>query len=100
MSAKKKVKTLLIIMTPPEYYDNMEYVKLTAKPNTWFDEGTEVFMTYYNDYNKVCRRIDEFVFVGLRGEYIWLGKRNGNWDEKSYAVEDFNHEFVKEEYAE
>jgi hypothetical protein len=28
----------------------MKYVKLTARPNTWFKEGTEVF-NYDSDYN-------------------------------------------------
>lgn len=89
----------------------MKYVKLTAKPDTWFVEGTEAF-----DYEEYGKRISVEVFekdwkpygmILLRGlrkcefEYEFaLGYKNGEirQDGESCAIDEFDLEIVDEEY--
>lgn len=83
----------------PDHLKDMEFVKLTAKPDTWFDEGTEVFIVDLG-YGELRRRVDEFAFVGVKTfSGVYLGLRNGEWDEEFCPPDEFDREFVKEEFA-
>jgi len=91
----------------------MKYVKLTAKPNTWFKEGTEVY-----DYN--CRPPEQLLrvtleewescvnFNGIRGicvcgfhipqleNEIDIFGEGGRWDGENCSVDEFEVEIVDE----
>lgn len=91
----------------------MKYVKLTAKPDTWFKEGTEVY-----DYN--CKPPEQLFrvtleewescvnFNGIRGicvcgfripqikDEIDIFGEGGRWDGEFCDVDEFDVEIVDE----
>lgn len=48
----------------------MKYVKLTAKPNTWFKEGTEVYHYDYDYFRKRRLTLEEFNIWSLDPSFI------------------------------
>lgn len=88
----------------------MKYVKLTAKPDTWFKEGTEVY-----DYN--CRPPEQLLRVTLEEwescvnfegicvcgyripqleNEIDIFEEGGRWDGEFCSVDEFEVEIVDE----
>tara|TARA_R110000772_G_scaffold249530_2_gene363829 strand:+ start:21506 stop:21730 length:225 start_codon:yes stop_codon:yes gene_type:complete len=74
----------------------MKTVKLTAKPDTWFDEGTEVY-DYGSDYeNKVRITWLEFEEWKKSGMILARGLRNGKTDGEACGIDEFEVEIVEE----
>jgi hypothetical protein len=91
----------------------MKYVKLTAKPATWFKEGTEVYDYDCNPPERLCRvTLEEWEscvnFSGIKGicvcgirttllereiETFGAGER---WDGEYCSVDEFDVEIVDE----
>lgn len=73
----------------------MQYVKLVARPGTWFDEGTEVFeydLPWEHRRRVTITEWNEW----LPFEYICVqGQRNGDVDGESCAFVEFDMEVVE-----
>ena len=91
----------------------MKFVKLTAKPNTWFKEGTEVYNYDCNPPEQLLRvTLEEWEssvnFNGIKGicvcgfhipqrenEIDILGE-GGCWDGEFCSIDEFEVEIVNE----
>jgi hypothetical protein len=91
----------------------MKYVKLTAKPDTWFKEGTEVYDYNCNPPEQLLRvTLEEWErcvnFVGIKAicvcgfhipqrenEIDILGE-GGCWDGEFCSIDEFEVEIVNE----
>lgn len=58
-----------------EIVDDLKYVKLVAKPNTWFKEGTEVYAHDSTSENKRRLTVDEWEMM----EKVTFGLLKGIW---------------------
>ena len=74
-----------------------EYAILIAKPDTWFDAGTEVFIQDLVKNNR-AERIDEFALVGIQNE-VFLGYKDGVLDGEFCPIDEFTYTFTKEKFV-
>jgi hypothetical protein len=93
----------------------MKYVKLIAKPNTWFKEGTEVYSDESDPPDKLVRMtVEEWnnptffedgsgynYFCGIRVcdtvyENKLYGRGTEKWDFEWWKIDDFEMEIVEE----
>ena len=74
------------------YSDNKIYVKLIAKPNTYYDEGSEVFKC-----DGVRYTMNEWAECCLNGNCDVIGISNGIWENKSLTCDEFEVEEWQEE---
>ena len=88
----------------------MKYVKLTAKPNTWFKEGTEVYDYNCNPPEQLLRvTLEEWEscvnFTGIKSilvrgitvsQYDNEIKLFGRWDGECCHLDEFDVEIVDE----
>lgn len=65
------------------------YVTLRAKPNTWFDAGTEVFHYDYKPEEQIRITVEEYERWKLAGSILCRGLRNGEWDGEYCMIEEF-----------
>ena len=78
----------------------MKYVKLIARPNTWFKEGTEAYdyncnppkTKYRIVVNDEWREMLEYGYGCLRG--IRIDEDGENWDGECCQLEEFDWEIV------
>lgn len=82
----------------------MKFVKLTAKPDTWFDEGTEVYSYDCNPPEQLRRiTLEEWVNAlnsdveGYTG-ILARGLCEGRWDGEWCMVDEFLEEIVDEPF--
>jgi len=78
----------------------MKYVKLIARPDTWFKEGTEVY--HYNcdppeskyriAVDDEWKEIQEYGYGCFRG--IRVDEDGENWDGEGCSLEEFDWEIV------
>lgn len=91
----------------------MKYVKLTAKPNTWFKNGTEVYdydsdennktRITLDDWNNLVSEVGGIVVFGLRvcedtpnENGIGYKADDERWDRELCSCDEFNSEIVEE----
>lgn len=89
----------------------MKYVKLTAKPDTWFKEGTEVYCYDCREDNKKRITLESYEkskswnYILCRGtrvsedegaEGVYPGEEY--FDGESCLLDEFNVEIVEDEY--
>ena len=65
------------------------YVTLIAKPDSWFDAGTEVFHYDYNPKDKVKITTAEYEEWKLSGSILCRGLHNGEWDGEWCDIDEF-----------
>jgi hypothetical protein len=80
----------------------MKYVKLTSKPNEWFDDGTEVFEAYMDGYNSVGKpfqRItdDKYKVWEKAGHILAFGLKDGVWRTELCPLEEFEISYIEEQ---
>lgn len=81
----------------------MKYVKLVAKKDTWFSEGTEVYQYDITDWNKRERlTLDEWNMwvesgiVCVRGTKIFDNSTEACFDGENCGINEFDVEIVDE----
>lgn len=79
----------------------MKYVKLVAKPGTWFKEGTEVYNYDCNPPKELCRvslREWELVVNDPYGFTVICvrGIHEGKWDGEACSADEFEVEIVED----
>jgi hypothetical protein len=87
-----------------------KYVKLIARPNTWFEEGTEVYNYDCEEDNKIRLTIEEWkewvksglvcasgyrISESIMSEMRPVGARY--WDGEACPIEEFDVEIVDKE---
>ena len=65
------------------------YVTLRAKPNTWFDTGTEVFHYDYEPEQQIRITVEEYEEWKKAGGILCRGLRNGKWDGEYCHIDEF-----------
>jgi hypothetical protein len=79
-------------------YLNKKYVKIIAKYNGWFDEGTQVYDSNIQPYKKLVRfKAKEFDESWKpSGHILGRGFRKGQLDEELCPLEEFDISYTKE----
>ena len=80
----------------------MKFVKLTAKPDTWFKEGTEVYSYDCNAPEQLWRiSLEEWescdTVQGYKGILV-RGQTEDGWDGEWCMIDEFNVEIVDEPF--
>lgn len=81
----------------------MKYVKLTAKPDTWFKEGTEVYSYDCNAPEQLCRITledweDWITSPGPHQGVLARGQTEDGWDGEFCMCNEFEVEIVDEPF--
>jgi hypothetical protein len=75
----------------------MNYIKLTAKPNTWFKEGTEV---YHEDNRRFTFDEWEYHKENYIGVILYgVREEDNNWDEEFCDFDEFIVELVENDQS-